>query len=130
MFQVPKPYQRWGPVIHLSRLNSFLVVKKTSIKLSLITREWVSSIALLDAHLHIPIHPYWFLESSVQPQVSNLPVHLSSFRPSHGPTNLYNDSKGSEAYGFHQRDQTSTIPGRLAYQGRLSGRVATEHRSW
>ena len=35
----------------------------------------------------------------VQPQVSNLSVHFSSFRPSHGPANLYSVSKGREAHG-------------------------------
>ena len=34
----------------------------------------------------------------VLPQVSDVPVHLSSFRPSHSPTGLYNDCKGSEVH--------------------------------
>ena len=56
-------HQRWRPVIDLSRLNTFLHVEKfkmetpESIRTSLIPGEWVSSIDLLDAYLHIPIHP-------------------------------------------------------------------------
>ena len=50
LFLVPKPHQRWRPVIDLSRLNTFLHVEKFKM-------EWVSSIDLSDAYLHIPIHP-------------------------------------------------------------------------
>ena len=63
LFLVPKPHQRWRPVIDLSRLNTFLHVEKfkmetpESIRTSLIPGEWVSSIDLSDVYLHIPIHP-------------------------------------------------------------------------
>ena len=63
LFLVPKPHQRWRPVIDLSRLNTFLHVEKfkmetpESIRTSLIPGEWVASIDLSDAYLHIPIHP-------------------------------------------------------------------------
>ena len=63
LFLVPKPHQRWRPVIDLSRLNTFLHVEKfkmetpESIRTSLIPGEWVSPIDLSDAYLHIPIHP-------------------------------------------------------------------------
>ena len=63
LFLVPKPHQRWRPVIDLSRLNTFLLVERfkkvtpESIRTSLIPGEWVSSIDLSDAYLHIPIHP-------------------------------------------------------------------------
>ena len=62
LFLIPKPHQRWRPVVDLSRLNTFLHVEKfkmetpESIRTSLIPGEWVSSIHLLDAYLHIPIH--------------------------------------------------------------------------
>ena len=63
LFLVPKPHQRWRPVIDLSRLNTFLHVEKfkmetlESIRTYLVPGEWVSSIDLSDAYLHIPIHP-------------------------------------------------------------------------
>ena len=63
LFLVPKPHQRWRPVIDLSRLNTFLHVEKfkmetpESIRTSLIPGEWVASIDLSDAYLHMPIHP-------------------------------------------------------------------------
>ena len=63
LFLVPKPHQRWRPLIDLSRLNTFVHVEKfkmetpESIRTSLIPGEWVSSIDLSDAYLLIPIHP-------------------------------------------------------------------------
>ena len=63
LFLVPKPHQRWRPVIDLSRLNTFLLVERfkmatpESIRASLIPGEWMSSIDLSDTYLHIPIHP-------------------------------------------------------------------------
>ena len=63
LFLVPKLHQRWRPVVDLSRLNTFLLVGRfkmetpESIRASLIPGEWVSSIDLSDAYLHIPIHP-------------------------------------------------------------------------
>ena len=63
LFLVPKPHQRWRPVIDLSRLNTFPHVEKfkmetsESIRTSLIPGECVSSKHLSDAYLHIPIHP-------------------------------------------------------------------------
>ena len=63
LFLVPKPHQRWRPVIDLSMLNPFLHVEKfkmetpESLRTSLIPGKWVSSMDLLDAYLQIPIHP-------------------------------------------------------------------------
>ena len=64
LFLVPKPHQRWRPVIDLSRFNTFLLVERfkmetpESISTSLIPGEGVLSIDLSDAYPHIPIHPY------------------------------------------------------------------------
>ena len=63
LFLVPKPHQRWRPIIDLSRLNTFLHIEQfkmetpESIRTSLIPGEWVSLIDLSDTYLHIPIHP-------------------------------------------------------------------------
>ena len=63
----------------------------------------------------------------VLPQVTGIPVHLSSIRPGHGPSGLYNDCKGSEADGPHKGNQASPIPGRPAHQGPVSERSTSEH---
>ena len=62
LFLVPKPGNRWRPVIGLSSLNKFLAIPKfkmetpESICASLMKGEWVTSIDLTDAYLHVPIH--------------------------------------------------------------------------
>ena len=88
-FLVPKPHQRWRPVIDLSRLNTFLHIEKfkmetpESIRTSLIPGEWVSSIDLSDAYLHIPIHPnsrkyLRFCHKSQVFQFTSLPFRLAT----------------------------------------------------
>ena len=112
-------------MIDLSRLNTFLLVERfkietpESIRASLIPGEWVSSIDLSDAYLHIPIHSIKEVPT-VFPQFSSVPVHLTPF-------SLYNDCKSSEADGPHKRSQTSPISGRLAYQGPIPGGGTSEH---
>ena len=89
LFLVPKPHQRWRPVIDLSRLNTFLHVEKfkmetpESIRTSLIPGAWVSSINLSDPYLHIPIHPnsrkyLRFCHRSQVFQFTSLPVGLAT----------------------------------------------------
>ena len=88
LFLVPKPHQRWRPVIDLSRLNTLLLVERfkmetpESIRASLIPGEWVLSIDLSDAYLHIPIHPnsrkyLRFCHRSQVFQFTSLPFRLA-----------------------------------------------------
>ena len=62
LFIVPKPNQKWRPVLDLSALNKFLSVKTfkmetpETIRISLQQGEWVSSLDFSDAYFHIPIH--------------------------------------------------------------------------
>ena len=125
LFLVPKPHQRWRPVIDLIRLNTFLHIKKfkmetpESIRTSLIPGEWVSS--------KDPDPPKLKEIPKVLPQVTGVPVHLPSFWTSHSPPGLYNDRKRSEVNGPLQRTQTSPIPGRLADQVPVSGGSPSEH---
>ena len=78
----------------------------------------------------LPSHPHPPKLKEVRkvlPQVIGVPVHLPSFRPSHGPTGPHNDCKGSQADGHDKGNQTSPIPGQLAYQGPVSERSTSEH---
>ena len=62
LFLVPKPNNRLRPVLDLSNLNTFLNTEsfkmKTpeTIRTSLKSGEWVTSIDFKDAYFHIPIH--------------------------------------------------------------------------
>ena len=114
LFLVPKPHQRWRPVIDLRRLNTFLHVEKfkmetpESIRTSLVPGEWVSSIDLSDAYLHIPIHPNSrkYLRFCYKAQVFQF-------------TSL--------PFGLATAPQNSPIPGRLPDQVPVSGGISKGH---
>ena len=79
-------------------------------------------------HLPSHSHPPKLKEvPKVLPQVTGVSVYIPSVRPSHGPTGLYNDRKGNEADDPDKRNQSSPIPGRLAYQGPVSERSTSKH---
>ena len=78
LFLVPKPHQRWRPVIDLSKLNTFLLVERFKME----TPGWVSLIDLSDAYLYIPIHPnsrkyLRFCHKSQVFQFTTLPFRLA-----------------------------------------------------
>ena len=59
LFLVPKPNNRWRPILDLSTLNTFLNTEletPETIRTSLQAGEWVTSIDFKDAYFHIPIH--------------------------------------------------------------------------
>ena len=61
LFLVPKPNNKWRPILDLSQLNLFLKVEKfkmetpETIRTSLQRGEWVTSVDFKDAYFHIPI---------------------------------------------------------------------------
>ena len=111
----------------LSRLNTFLLVERFKME----TSESIRGMGLINRLLRrLPSHPHppKLKEiPKVWPQVTGVPVHLPSLWASHGPTGLYKDCKRSEADGPDKENQTSPVPGRLAYQGPVSGRSTSEH---
>ena len=62
LFIVPKPNQKWRPILDLSALNKFLSVKTfkmetpETIRISLQQGEWVTLLDFSDAYFHIPVH--------------------------------------------------------------------------
>ena len=62
LFLVPKPNNWWRPILDLCKLNTFLKTKSfkmetpETIRTSLQTWEWVTSIDFKDAYFHIPIN--------------------------------------------------------------------------
>ena len=61
LFLVPKPNNKWRPILDLSNLNLFLKVEKfkmetpETIRTSLQQGEWITSVDFKDAYFHIPI---------------------------------------------------------------------------
>ena len=121
-FLVPRPHQRWRPVIDLSRLHTFLLVERFKmetpepIKVSLIPGEWVASINLSDAYLHIPIYPtsreyLRFCHRSQVFQFTSLPFRLALV------TQVFTMIvKEVKLMALYKGNQTSPIPGRLSDQ--------------
>ena len=62
LFLVPKPNNRWRPILDLSTMNNFLNTElfkmetPETIRTSLQVGEWVTSIDFKDTYFHIPIH--------------------------------------------------------------------------
>ena len=89
LFLVPKPNNKWRPILDLSKLNLFLKAEKfkmetpETIRTSLQQREWVASIDFRDAYFHIPIQEQSrkYLRFHVQGQTyqfKTLPFGLST----------------------------------------------------
>ena len=89
LFLVPKPNNKWRPILDLSNLNPFLKVEKfkmetpETIRTSLQRGEWVTSVDFRDAYFHIPIqeHSRKYLRFHVQGQTYQfkaLPFGLST----------------------------------------------------
>ena len=89
LFLVPKPNNRWRPILDLSNLNAFLKSEKfkmetpETIRTSLQQGEWITSIDFKDAYFHIPIQEQSrkFLRFHVQGQTYQfkaLPFGLST----------------------------------------------------
>ena len=56
LFLVPKPKNKWRPILDLSKLNLYLKMETPeTIRTSLLQGEWVTSIDFKDAYFHIPI---------------------------------------------------------------------------
>ena len=62
LFLVPKPNNRWRPILDLSNLNKFLKTQTfkmetpETIRTSLQSGEWVTSVDFKDAYFHVPIN--------------------------------------------------------------------------
>ena len=136
MFLVPEPHQKWRPVIDLSRLNQFLRIERfkmetpESIRTSLNTGEWVTSIDLQDAYLHSYSNsPKIAKVPEICTQVSDLSVHLSSIRASPSSSSIHHDSERSKTHGLITGHKDTPIFGRFADQGSISRGIISQHKS-
>ena len=115
LFLVPKPNNKWRPILDLSKLNPFLKTRKfkmetpETIRTSLQQGEWVTSIDFKDAYFHIPIQ-----EQSRKYQISrpgsDIPVQSFAFRSVHSTLGIHCGSKGGETDGHAQGYKELPIP--------------------
>ena len=107
VFLVPKPNNKWRPILDLSNLNKFLKVEKfkmetpETIRTSLQTGESVTSIDFKVIPVPMSLHPHlrWWLEESIVLQ--GQPLHP----PKHA-LQLFKDAS-KEGWGAHLNDHTS-----------------------
>ena len=87
LFLLPKPNNRWRPILDLSTLNTFLNTESfkmetpETIRTSLQAGEWVTSIDFKDAYFHIPIQSRKYMRFHLQGwsyQFKALPFGLST----------------------------------------------------
>ena len=91
LFLVPKPHQRWRPVIDLSRLNTFLHVNGNSrVHQDLPDSRGVGIVHRSVGHLPPHPHPPKLKEiPKVLPQVSGVPVHIPPLRAGYSAPGLF-----------------------------------------
>ena len=123
LFLVPKPNNKWRPILDLSNLNLFLKAEKfkmetqETIRTSLQQGEWVTSIDFKDTYFHIPIQEQSrkYLRFHVQGQTYQfkaLPFGLSTL-------GVYCDSKGGETDGQPQGYKDPPVPRRLVGESHI-----------
>ena len=89
LFLVPKPNNKWRPILNLSQLNlylasaSFKMETPETIRLSLQQGEWVTSLDFSNAYFHVPISQrsrkyFRFHLNSQTYQFTTLPFGLST----------------------------------------------------
>ena len=98
LFLVPKPHQRWRPVIDLSRLNTS-TRRKVQNGNSRVHHDFPDSrgVGIVDRSVgRLPTHPHPPNLKEIPKvllQGSGVPVHLPPVRAGHSPPGLYNDRK-------------------------------------
>ena len=125
LFLVPKPNNKWRPILDLSKLNVFLKVEKfkmetpETIRTSLHRGEWVTSIDFRDAYFHIPIQEQFQEVSQVSFPKPNIPVQGSALWSLNGTFGIHCDSQRSETNGHTQGYKDPPVPRRLVGESQI-----------
>ena len=112
---VPKPNNKWRPILDLSKLNQLLKVEKfkmetpETIRTSLQQGEWVTSVDIKDAYFHIP---YRNSPENISGFMSRV-GHTNSVWSVHSSNGVYCTSKGGETDGYVQGYKNPPVPRRL-----------------
>ena len=125
LFLVPKPNNKWRPILDLSNLNFFLKAEKfkmetpETIRTSLQPGEWVTSIDFKDAYFHIPIQEQSRKYLEISCTGSDIPVQGTAISFVHRTHGVHCNSKGGETDGHTQGYKDPPIPRRLVGEGQI-----------
>ena len=124
LFLVPKLNRKWRPILDLSQLNlylktiSFKMETLETIRLSLQTGEWVTSLDFSDAYFN---QPKVKKVSEILPQQPDFPIHSSPLWFGHSSPRVYKGGQRSEANGSGQGYLNPPIPRRLVAESPVPG---------
>ena len=116
LFLVPKPNNKWRPILDLSKLNLFLKAEKfkmetpETIRTSLQQGQWVTSIDFKDAYFHIPIQEQSRKYFMISCPGSDIPIQSTAFRSVHSTLGVHCSSKGGETDGHTQGYKNPPVP--------------------
>ena len=125
LFLVPKPNNKWRPILDLSNLNLFLKTEKfemetpETIRTSLQQGEWVTSIDFKDAYFHIPIQEQSRKYFEISYPGPDLPVQSTAVRSVDSAHGVYYYSKGGKTDGHSKRYKDPPIPRRLVGESHI-----------
>ena len=128
LFIVPKPHNKWRPILDLSKLNLFLQLDfqngNSRDNQTFPSTRGVGHIARLQRCLFPHPHQSEVEKvSQVSFKQSNLPVHGSAVRPSDGSFGVYKGCEGGETDGPGQGYKDPPVLRRLVTSGPLSADV-------
>ena len=133
LFLVPKPNQKWRPILDLSNLNQFLRVEKfkmetpETIRTSLQQGEWVTSVDFKDAYFHIPIQE----QSRKIPKIScpgpDVPIQGVALWSVHSAHGVHCFSKRGETDGHTQGYKDPPVPRRLVGESQIPRNLSSSH---
>ena len=123
LFLVPKPNNKWRPILDLSKLNLFLKTEKfkmetpETIRTSLQQGEWVTSINFKDAYFHIPIQEQ--SRKCLRCPRSDIPIQSTALWSVHSTLGVHCDSQRGETDGHTQGYKNPPVPRRLVGESHI-----------
>ena len=116
LFLVPKPNNKWRPILDLSNLNKFLKVEKLkketpeTIRTSVQTGEWVISIDFKIAYFHIPIQNQSRKYLKVSCTGQNIPLQSTTLSSVHSSIGVHGCCQRGQIDGFTKGYKNPPVP--------------------
>ena len=134
LFLVPKPNNKWRPILVVRKLNLFLKVEKfkmetpETIRTSLQQGEWVTSIDFKDAYFYIPIQEWSRKYQEISCPGSDITVQGIALWSVHSTHGAHCGSKGGETDGHTQGYKNPPVPRRLVGENQIP--VVCQQLGW